>query len=125
MVAGAIGIEQMRGAAVDAQAHRVAMLDAAVALILSSDRLAVGQMRIDQGAVAEPLDQIDLADRCRGRRPSWTGPARPFSTTRVSTWLPSPSFTVAKRPPGTSSAGASVIAGEPTKRATKVLAGRL
>src|SRR3954447_15290001 len=107
----------MRGRAVDLQRHLVADLDLAVALVLGGDRLAIAEAGVDQGAFAEALDQLGLSlPRAAappprspfpsaapgpprppaGRKPMRSSPAGSARRgTRVSTSVPSPSFSAA------------------------------
>ena len=62
----------MGGGAVDAQHDLVADADAAVALVLGGDRLAVAEAGVEQGALAQPLDQLD------GGRGAFGGDANAF-----------------------------------------------
>jgi hypothetical protein len=68
VVGAVVGVEQVRGA-VQGQADRVAHGRAAGPGVLGGDRRAVGQAQIDQGAVAQALDELDLGvDQARARR---------------------------------------------------------
>ena len=137
-MAGAVRPEQMRGGAVDREADLVADPDPAVAFVLGGDRLPVGKPRVDERPLAEPLDQLDLGvgRRRAGRRRR--APSRAAGRAGASPSAEARRAAPRSRPrrrrragpgrispsPSTSVAGASVIAGEPTKRATKALAGR-
>src|SRR5689334_15192221 len=58
MMARTIRPEQMGRGAVDAEPDLVADAHPAVAFVLGGDRFAVRQAGVDEGALAEPLDQL-------------------------------------------------------------------
>src|SRR5688572_20818992 len=77
MIAGAVGAEDVGGAALDPEPDRVSQRDPAEPLVLGGDRLPVGKPRVDQSPLAEPLDQLDLGRRSAGaaaRDPNALGP---------------------------------------------------
>ena len=68
MVTDAVHIEQVCGRAVDAQAYCVADLHPACAAILSGDRLAVGEMGVEEGAITETFNEVYLGAAAALRR---------------------------------------------------------